>query len=182
MMVKKALSLMIWITWLPITGPAASNKRRQDDATKQPKLGEAEGDAGFNRLPRLRHPGAAQDLGHVGGVVDGQRDQAGGPVVEVGCRATASRNRRYRRTAGTARSACHRRSTRAAHATGRFRHQRRRQREPEQQRGNGRQHRQDRGIGEPAQHQAALGSIRCRNRGSCQRLGGAWRRSIQRCS
>ena len=58
-------------------------QRRQDDAAEQAQPGKAEGMAGLDRLARLGHPGAAQDLGHVGGVVDDQREQPGAPVVEA---------------------------------------------------------------------------------------------------
>src|SRR3954449_13073773 len=109
MMVRKALSLTIWIIWLPITGPAASSSggstmRRNSARLEKPKATPAsigspgraapaprrsaapaaktKGDPRLDRLARLRRPGAAQKLGHVGRIVNRERDQPGGPVVE----------------------------------------------------------------------------------------------------
>src|SRR5882757_9102988 len=154
---------------------------RQDDAAEQAELGKAEGDAGLDLVARQRHPGAAQDLGHVGGVVDREREQACAPVVEI----DADRREAVIDDVGEEqeRNAAHAvdEGARRARYGGLFRHQGGRQHETQQESADHRHQRQDRGIGQAVQKQTAFGPDDAEIADHAAASAATCRRSIQRC-
>src|ERR1700679_4252356 len=159
MTVRKALSLTIWMIWLPITGPAASRRggrtiRQNSERLEKPKATPAS--IGSPRRARRPPPRPAKNSRHMGRVVERQRRKPGGPVVEP----EAERRQAIIDDIGEQqeRHAAHAvdEAARGPGEPGPFRHQRRRQDKTDQQCRDRRQHRQNGRVGEPAEKQAAL--------------------------